>query len=348
MKQARLGILLAAVLTLVAAILPAYAQSAPALKKLHWDVSLFGSPRQLTYPIDDWAKAMSKATDGLWDIELHYGSVLSPAKDQLKGLKAGLYQAALWVPMYNPGITPLHNVQELAFLAPSTIKETGEWMWKLGKDPAMVKELANWNAQMLFPCPLPQYQFMGKKPIRTVEDFKGLRIRAAAAMAKPLQGYGAVITMLPAPDIYTALQRGMLDNVLFVWTYGFGSYKLYELSKYATVGVDAGATGMQVAVNKEAWNALPKQWQELSDKWVSANIINLYDEYNNKANAKWLPLFKQAGVEITQFPPAEKAKLVAAASDAWTTWAQDVDKRGLPGTRILSLAKSIKANLNGQ
>ena len=351
MKAARFRMLLIAVVAMVAVTLPAFAQtSTPAStsKKIHWDVSLFGSARQLTYPINDWAKAMGEATNGLWDIQLHYGQVLSPAKDQLKGLKAGLFQVALWVPMYNPGITPLHNVLELAFLAPASIKEIGAWMWKLGEDPAMVKELADWNAQMLFPVPLPQYQFMGKKPIRTVEDLKGLRIRSAAAMAKPLQKYGAVITMVPAPEIYTALQRGMLDDVLFVWTYGFGAYKLNELSKYATVGVDAGASGMQVAVNKDAWDALPKEWRELSSKWVRANVINLYDDYNNKANAKWLPIFKESGMEISTFPPAEKAKLVAAASEGWNAWAEDVNKRGLPGSRILARAKSLKADITGQ
>ena len=348
LKVARFGMLLTAVLASVALILPSTSTAATAGKKVHWDVSLFGSPRQLTYPINDWAKAMGEATNGQWEIELHYGGVLSPPKDQLKGLKAGLYQGAVWVPMYNPGITPLHNVLELAFLAPASIKEIGAWMWKLGEDPAMVKELADWNAQMLFPVPLPQYQFMGKKPIRTVEDLKGLRIRSAAAMAKPLQKYGAVITMVPAPEIYTALQRGMLDEVLFVWTYGFGSYKLNELSKYATVGVDAGASGMQVAVNKDAWDALPKEWRELSSKWVRANVINLYDDYNNKANAKWLPIFKESGMEISTFPPAEKAKLVAAASEGWNAWAEDVNKRGLPGSSILARAKSLKADIAGK
>ena len=74
MKVARFGILLTAVLALVAVMLPAYAQPAPALKKLHWDVSLFGPPRQLTFPINDWAKAMGVATNHAclgWRIDLH-------------------------------------------------------------------------------------------------------------------------------------------------------------------------------------------------------------------------------------------------------------------------------------
>jgi len=57
LKVARFGIFLTAVLASVALILPSTSTAATAGKKVHWDVSLFGSPRQLTYPINDWAKA---------------------------------------------------------------------------------------------------------------------------------------------------------------------------------------------------------------------------------------------------------------------------------------------------
>ncbi|MFH0914481.1 MAG: TRAP transporter substrate-binding protein DctP [Chloroflexota bacterium] len=347
MKVARFAIPLVVALALVMTLIPACAQPA-AQTKIHWDVSLFGPPRALTYPIRDWAETMGKETNGLWEIQLHYGEVLAPSKDQLDGLKSGLFQVALWAPMYNPGKTPLHTSLEMAFFAPGTIPQIGQWIWEIGKQPAMVKELDTWNAQLLFPSPLPQYQFMGKKAIRTTDDLKGMRIRAAAEMGKPLEKYGAVLVMVPAPETYSALEKGMVDSILFVWTYTFVSYKLYELSKYATIDVDAGTTGMQVAVNKTAWNALPKEWQEKSTKWVEANIVNLYDKYNGDDDAKNLPLFKQAGIEIIKFPPAEKAKLLQHADTLWNEWAAKMDSQGLPGKQILEFGKATRAKVEGK
>ena len=320
---------------------PAPAPPVPKLpEKLHWDVSVWGGPRVLTHPIADWAKDMNELTDGRWEVEMHYGAVLAPSKEQLDGLKAGLFDVALSASHYAPGKHPLLTVDHLPFITPPTIKQKGEWGDAIARHPAIQKELEQWNAKFLFHAPLSSYEFMGKVPIRTVDDLDGVRMRIDPLAGKVLEAFGLVPTMVSPSEMYVALDRGMLDSICLPWTYTFGSYKLYELSKYATIDIDLKGAGMNVVVAKDSWDALPDEWKKLAE-FSARKAWDRYDKYNMEADMKWLPVFSEAGVEIIHFPPEERAKVLAKAEAAWEDWVKDMEAKGLPGREILefTLAK---------
>jgi len=305
--------------------------------KLQWDISLWGSPRALTYPIEDWAKDMKEATGGRWEIRLQYGEVLSPAKDAVDGLKAGLYAGVLTTAMYHPGKTPLLTVGENSFMGPSSLEQIGEWSLAFAKHPAIIKELDSWNAMILFPTPPGQSNYMGKKPFKKVEDLNGMRVRIDPTGGAPLEPFGAVITNIPAPEIYTALERGMLDGVFAIWTYYFGSFKINELSKYATLGVDIKVTPIYVLVSKTAWNSLPPEWQKLASDWAATKAMPKFRQYQDVDDAKWLPIYQNT-LEITTLPVTERAKLLEKAKPAWENWVKGMEAKGLPGRDVLNFA----------
>ena len=306
--------------------------------KLQWNVSVWGGPRVLTYGIEDWASDMRGLTDGRWEIKVHYGGVLSPSKEGMDGLKAGMFEAVLFTSMYRPGNFPLQTVCQLPFLAPATPYEVGEWWLRVAQHPAIQAELDAFNAKILFPTPMSaHYAVMSKVPIKKCEDFDGVRARIDTVGGKPLMDFGCVPTMMPAGDIYTALERGMLDAVVWSWSYTFGSYKLYELCDYAATDLRLKTTDMFVFANKDAWNALPDEWKELCN-FSTAQAVNRYGKYLAEGDAKWVPIFKEAGLEITSFPPKERARLVAKAESVWEDWVKDQESKGLPGREILDFA----------
>jgi len=291
----------------------------------------------LTFPFADWARDMKELTDGRWDIEIHYGGVLAPGREGIDGLKAGMFEAVLYTSMYGPGKLPLSTVMQLPFMGPPTVEQTGDWFMAVQEHPALVKEVNSWNARILFPTPLRQYNYMGKVPIQKAEDFDGVRIRIDSIAGAPLVEYGAVPTMMPGGDIYTALERGMLDGVLWQWTYTFGAYKLYELSKYATLGIDLKLTDMYCYVNQDAWNKLPDEWKKLAN-YSTNRAGERYSTYLKEADLKWIPIFTKAGIEVHEFPAAERAKLMEKALPTWNTWVKDIEAQGLPGQEVLDFA----------
>jgi len=290
-----------------------------------------------TQGIADWADDMKALTEGRWEIEIHYGAVLAPAKEGIDGLKAGLFEGVLYTSMYGPGKLPLSTVMQLPFFGPPGIPATGDWLMEVAKHPAIQKEADQWNAKILFPAPVASYEYMGKKPLKTVEDLKGLRVRIDPTSGKPLEDYGAVLTNLAGPEIYTALERGMLDGVIWVWTYTFGAYKLYELSHYATTNLNLKKTDIYLYVNKDAWNKLPDEWKRLAEIMAAKAPVR-YDMHNTAADAKWLPAFAKAGIEITELPDAERAKLIEKAQPSYDKWIKDMEDKGLPGQEVFDFA----------
>ena len=62
-------------------------------EKVNWNLSVWGGKRAWTNPVHDWVADMEKATNGQWKIKIHYGGVLAPPKENLDGLRAGMFEA---------------------------------------------------------------------------------------------------------------------------------------------------------------------------------------------------------------------------------------------------------------
>jgi len=320
---------------------------APLPEKLHWDLSLWSPAKALNYPIEVWVQDMADKTGGRWEIEIHGGGVLAPAKDTIDGIKAGMFQAGLVSSMYIPGKIPLRTVTENPFLAPSDFAEAGKWAQEMSKHPAIVKQVDDWNAMTLFAYAVGPYEYMGKKPFKKVEDLKGMRLRIDPISGAPLEAFGAVPNMIPGPEIYTALERGLLDGVMFVWPYTFGIYKLNELSQYVTLGIGLKIADMWLAVNKDDWNALPDEWKKLAEE-SAAQTIERYVAYREQFDAKWLKMFDEQGLDIITLAPEERAKLVAKAEPSWEEWIKEVEGKGHPGREVFDFAMAKRDEIVGK
>ena len=315
-------------------------------KPIQWNLSVWGGSRAWTKPVEQWAKDMEKATNGRWKIKIHYGGVLAPAKEQLDGIRAGMFEAGGFCSAFHPGKNPLHTVAELPFIAPSNNKHIFQLSAALWEHPALKKELLKWNAVPLLPGGLCQYQLMGNKPVRTVEDLKGMRIRMGGEIGKVLRAMGAVPTMVPAPEVYEAVSRGTIDLVGFPWTYAYGSYKIFEVSKYAMDSISLGTMNCPYVASKDAWDALPEEFKKIHMKWYAKAPDFFAAEYK-KADDKWMPIFKKK-LEFIDFPKSERDKILAKAQEGfYDRWVEAREKEGLPGKEIFEYYMKKRKEIAG-
>lgn len=301
-------------------------------EKVKWDLAIWGGKRAISIPMDAWAEEMAKVTNGGWTIKVHYGGVLSPARESIDGIKAGMFDATYFTPLYTPGKLPLNMVSALPFITPMKNEEISRMTMEVWKHPAIMKELARWNAVPGLPAFLPQYNLMGNKPLKSVKDLNGMRIRVSGEQARALKLFGAVPTMVTAPETYEAIDRGTLDQVAFGW-YAHGAYKIYEVSKYATE-INLGAPPAYYIFNKKSWEALPEEYRKAHLKYLE-KAPKLFAAEMDKADAKWLPIFKKK-LDFSVFPKAEHDKLVAKSKPVLDAWVADKEKRGLPGKDVLN------------
>lgn len=102
------------------------------------------------------------------------------------------------------------------------------------------------------------------KLIKTPEDMRGMRIRRPSAMAGDIiESMGASPVGLPANDIYTFLQRGVVDGLSFPWE-AMANFKLDELTKYHT-NMPFYSSALMVTMNKDKYEGLPEGLKQVID-----------------------------------------------------------------------------------
>lgn len=312
---------------------PAFAQ------KVVWQHNIFGPKRAVTAGMEAVAGYLQKASNGQLDIKISYGAALGPPKQIPEAIKSGGYDGGQMCSGYYPNKFPLLSVMELPFLTPAKTEDRAKVYEAVMRHPLIVKELADrWGIKYVAPVFLPPYEFMGNKRIKSVADMKGVKMRISGLNAKALQVFGAVPTNVTAPEGYTALERGTIDSFGFPYSYAFGAYKLYEVSKYVTNGMGMGGFMCFQGVSLKTWNKLPAALRAKLPEALKAGDAALMAAYK-KADAKWIPIFKKR-LEVDDFPPSQRAKLAAGAGKIWAAWVKD---HGKDGQTMLDFVKAESA-----
>jgi TRAP-type C4-dicarboxylate transport system substrate-binding protein len=203
-------------------------------------------------------------------------------------------------------------------------------------------ELAKWNAMHFMTLLLPQYEFMGSgKPPRNLEDWKGMRVRALGGLGDAMKLLGAVPTSVSAPEVYTALERGTFQAASFPFTYSFTAYKLHEVSKWYTLGMQLGIVHNSVVLSQTGVEGAARRVQEDSQD-AKPEAYRLQREAYADADKKSFPMFEKRKLEVVKVTPEMREKLMSiAAKPVWDNWVAEAEKKGLPGKEALELVLSL-------
>lgn len=316
-----------------------------AAQDIVWNHNIFGPSREVTRGIEATAEFYKKASGGKFEIKLAYGSALGPERQTPEAIKSGGYEGGQMCAGYYPNKMPLLTVMELPFLSPVDTADRAKVEAAVVAHPLIVKEMAErWNIKYFNPTFLPPYEFMGNKEIRNTADMKGVKMRISGLNATALQAFGAVPTMVTAPEAYTALERGTIDSFGFPYAYTFGAYKLYEVAKFVTEGVGMSGFMCFQGVSLDAWNKLPKDLQAKLPETQAMATEALLKAYQ-AADEKWIPIFHEK-LKVAKFPKDERAKLAAGANAIWEGWVKDQEEAGRPGREMLDFVKAEVAKFN--
>ncbi len=314
--------------------------------KVFWRFSVWGKRRAFTEGMEYVSAAVKEKTGGKFQIKLYYGDQLSKNKENLDGISIGAFESAMFCAAYHPGKNKPLNVLDLPFLPLDdydVMKAVHEAVYQ---HPASQKALAKWNAKIYMSNLLPQYEFLGRgKPPRTIDDFKGMRVRALGGMAEAMRQVGAVPTTVPAPETYTGIQRGTMDAISFPFTYSFVAYKIHEVADWYTTNMSFGTVNCPTVFNKQAWDKLPPQYQGLLIGLKDMAYRKQIDGYK-AADAKNLPMFAKTMKAVT-FSEEDLAKFrKIAGKPVWEKWVKD-NEGEIPARELLNLvldtAKKVKA-----
>ncbi len=288
-----------------------------------WKFSTWGKPRAFTTGIEYLSEQLAAKTDGKFQLKIFYGGQLSKSKETLDGLKGNAFEAAHMCNFYHPGKNPALMVLTMPFLPMGDFETAARVRRGIYADPILADEIAKWNAVYYESSHLPQYEFLGRGPApKTLDGWKGLRVRAGGGVGVAMEKLGAVRQSMPATEVYTALQRGTADAVSFPYTYAHAAYKVHEVADWYTTNLTPGTSDCPILFNKTAYEALPAQYQELLMS-LRDGVKDTYKAAYAKADEKNLPLFAAAmeGIVYSDETLAEFRNSVG--QPVWDAWVAD-------------------------
>ena len=314
--------------------------------KVDWHWSVHGNPRAFTVGIDTLAAYVKQRTNGDFNVQVHYGESISPAKEVLDSIKVGAIEGGIMCISYAPGKAPLQGVLDLPFLPFANLEVQRQVHEAVYKHPAIEKEMKQWNGFSFFSALLPQYEFMGVgDPPRKLDDWKGMRVRALAGLGEAMRVLGAVPTTVPSPETYTALERGVVQAVSLPFSYAHAAYRLEEVSKWYTLGMRPGTVNCPLVLSLSAWDRLPAEYRDLLQEakpGAYAAMVKAYKEVDEKN----IPMFDKTGLQRLTYSDAQHDEFQkAAGKPVWDRWVAEMKGKGLPGQELLDfvLAQAKKA-----
>src|SRR5262249_27848391 len=231
---------------------------------------------------------------------------------------------------------PVYSALDLPFLPIPNTDVQEKVHLAFHEHPLVVKELAGWKAMPYLSALLPSNEFVGRGKVpKTVDDFKGMRVRALAGIGDAMRKLGAVPTSVDATEVYTSLERGTVDAAAFPATYAHQSYRTYEVGKWYTENMMLGSVGCPTLIHVDRWAELPQQYKDLFEEArpiAQAAAKKAYGE----ADEKNIPLFKKK-LQFIKFTPDELASFrKAGAEPVWEEWVKLREGQGIPGRELLN------------
>lgn len=281
----------------------------------------------------DRAVELSK---GKIKFEWYPGEQLGKAKDLLALVQTGVADMADVVPSYVPDKLPLTGVSELPGQMVNSCEGTKVYyaMTRPGNILAK-KEFDAQKVHVLMAAPLAPYKILtAKKPVHTLEDLAGLKIRSSGgASDATMRALGAVSVRLSGPEINEALTRGTIDGAMYPFL-SLKPFGLVESIKYATEGTSVGTVSTVFIINQAKYKQLPAGLQKILDQ-AGKEAGENYCHYMDAQEATE----KQAltGIQKIQLAPAEIARWQVVLDATKRDWAKRLDERGKAGSEALTV-----------
>ncbi|MFW3615803.1 TRAP transporter substrate-binding protein [Billgrantia antri] len=226
-----------------------------------------------------WAESVEAASDGRLKVEVYPSQTLAKSDKTYESVVTGVADIGASAQGYNAGRFPLTQVAELPGVSASS-RQGSCILQSLQEQGHFEEEYADTRPLFLFTTG-PGYLHTRERLIETPADLEGLRLRRPTPVVGDMfTRLGAQAVGMPAPDVFTAMQRGVVDGLSFNWE-GMKTFRLNELASYHTE-VPLYDLSLFATMSQRTYDRLPEDLQQVIDdhsgmEW-SLRAAAVYDE----------------------------------------------------------------------
>jgi len=299
--------------------------------------TFFPSTHIQTKVPEAWAAEIEKRSQGQIKIKIFAAGSLTPAPQIYDGVVKGISDFGLSVFAYSPGRFPVIAAVDNplgypnAYVATRTINELNRKF-----NP---KELSDVHVCYLF-AHGPGLLHTARKPIRALDEVKGLKIRSTGTSQLIVRALGAAPVAMSQGETYDALKKNIVDGTL-VPIEALEGFKQAEVLKYTTLTYSAAYTqGFFVAMNLAKWNQLPPDLQQ-----IITEVSKEYEDITAKAwedsDISGRKFALDMGHEFIELSDEESAKFKEAVKPVFDEYIKNANEKGVDGQAVFDAVQEM-------
>jgi len=289
---------------------------------------------------EEWSKEVEKRTNGKVKVAYYCGGTLTPAAQTYDSVVKGIADVGNTVLGYTMGKFPLSEVLDYPVGYPSGVVSTrlANAFYKKFKQ----KEFD--DVKVLYFHAQGPGILHTKKPVRTLEDLKGMKIRTFGSNAKFVSLLGAAPVGTTMPETYDALRTGVAEGAMAPIE-SLQGWKWGEVIKSTTENYGTAYTAtFLVFMNKDKWNSLPPDVQKAIEA-IDSEYIDKQGKLWDTIDAEGRAFTLKRGNQIIRLTAEENARWIAKAKPLFDEYVAKTKAKGLPGDAALKFVRDyIKAN----
>ena len=306
------------------AALLTFSTAASAVTTIKIQTSSAAGSFSLKYLNDNWVKKLEEMTYGNVKIDIRPSKSVVPHRETPQAVAAGILQGDQNAVAYFAGTDPVFSLLGDLIAGFDTV-EQNQMFFRFGGGVEVLQAAYDkfypGKIHVVGAGPFAKEAFVSTVPIRTVADFKGLKLRSPEGMAAEVfRRAGATPTSIPFPELYTALDKKVVDAADASSYTNNSSLGFNKIAKYPIYpGIHSMAV-IQFVINKDVWNKLGPQGQAALTTWYYASFTDMSraTEYQDRL----LVAADKAGsgtkgVEVIDWAQPERDKFRKIAEGAW-------------------------------
>ncbi len=249
------------------------------------------------------AKMIGEMSEGRLQVEVYGAGEIVPAFESMDAVSSGTVEMGHGAPYYWKGKVPASQfIASLPFGL--TAQEQNAWFYYGGGQELADKVYAQMGTKF-FPSGNTGTQMGGwfNKEIKSLDDYKGLKMRIPGLGGEVVKAAGGIVVNLPGGEIPPALQSGAIDATEWVGPYNDLAFGLYKSAKYYYYpGWHEPATVLDCFINMKAWESLPADLKAIVETANRAANLAVLSEFQARNNDSLDTLINKHGVILKKFP----------------------------------------------
>lgn len=277
----------------------------------------------VTDSVVPWMECIEDQTEGQVEFDHYPAEQLGGLSDHMALLRDGVADIAYVPPALFEGEMPLSEVHTIPGVFDDAVRSSEIFDEATRETNIHENDYESNGIRYLWgSMTVPSEIYSVDTPIETLDDIQGMTLRGSGgSLEAAIQRMGASTLTLPTPEVYQALETGTADGTIMA-TASVGSYSVYEVTQYATEGMQLGVFWMPMVIATDVWESLSEDTQDAFNV-CNEDAVGAGAEVAEQVTEEEQERFESEGLTFTALAEEDMDRVAEIYADVAEEWVSD-------------------------